>query len=33
VGAFALAVCLDSFHAAFRENQANCQFALPLSEV
>jgi hypothetical protein len=23
------AVCLDSFDAVFRENQANCQFALP----
>src|SRR6266508_4076233 len=27
-----LAVCLDSFDAAFREDQANCQFALPFSE-
>src|SRR5215813_3726663 len=24
-----LAVCPDSFDAVFRENQANCQFALP----
>jgi hypothetical protein len=24
-----LAVCLDSFDAAFREDRANCQFALP----
>ena len=28
-----LAVCLDSFDAAFRENQANCQFALHFSEA
>jgi hypothetical protein len=27
-----LAVCLGSFNAVFRENQANCQFALPFSE-
>src|SRR5262245_51884041 len=27
-----LAVCLDSFDAAFRENMANCQFALHCSE-
>jgi anti-anti-sigma factor len=27
-----LAVCLSSFDAVFRENQANCQFALPFSE-
>jgi hypothetical protein len=27
-----LAVCLDSFNAAFRENQANCQFAPLFSE-
>jgi hypothetical protein len=27
-----LAVCLDSFDAAFREDQANCQFALTFSE-
>src|SRR5215470_5220652 len=28
-----LAVCLDSSDAAFRENQANCQFALHFSEA
>jgi hypothetical protein len=26
------AVCLDSFGAFFRENQANCRFALPFFE-
>jgi len=25
-------LCLDSFNVVFREDQANCQFALPFSE-